>query len=245
MASNFIFNTRIDNLSRQNIFRTVDSFLESALFHQIATVNPEFLLLARKNTSFCETLNMCDLNIADGVGLHFAFWRKGKKLQARVTGADLMTYILQQAERKHLSVMCVVRKSGLSLWKDIRRAMKKQYPKLQIEGIVLNRTTSINMLRKEIQLKIKQSNIVLCNFGAPYQELFLSQLRNGSSDIRIAMGVGGSFDFLTGKTKRAPKWMRAIGLEWLWRLLLQPWRFCRIWNAVIVFPLRVLLEGQR
>jgi N-acetylglucosaminyldiphosphoundecaprenol N-acetyl-beta-D-mannosaminyltransferase len=194
---------------------------------------------------FRDTLNTCEMNIADGVGLYFSFWRKGKKLQARVAGADLMAYILQQAEQKNLSVMCVVRKSGLSLWKDIRRAMKKQYPKLQIEGIVLNHTTSINMLRKEIQLKIKQSNIVLCNFGAPYQELFLSRFRNDSRDIRIAMGVGGSFDFLTGKTKRAPKCMCAIGLEWLWRLLLQPKRFKRIWNAVVVFPIQVLFESRK
>lgn len=55
------------------------------------------------------------------------------------------------------------------------------------------------------------------------------------------MGVGGSFDYLTGKLRRAPRWMRTIGLEWLWRLILQPRRFRRIWNAVIVFPMKMIL----
>lgn len=55
------------------------------------------------------------------------------------------------------------------------------------------------------------------------------------------MGVGGSFDYLTGKQRRAPRWMQVIGLEWLWRLILQPRRFRRIWNAVIVFPMKMIL----
>jgi len=84
----------------------------------------------------------------------------------------------------------------------------------------------------------------LCNFGAPYQELLLAGLRNQPGTIRVAMGVGGSFDFLTGKVKRAPRWMRAVGLEWLWRLLLQPRRLKRIWNAVVVFPVQVFLKNK-
>jgi N-acetylglucosaminyldiphosphoundecaprenol N-acetyl-beta-D-mannosaminyltransferase len=243
--NSFIFNTRVDNLARQDIVQTVDIFLKSDSFHQIATMNPEFLLLSRTDTAFREILNRCELNVADGVGLHLALWRQGKILRARVTGADLTTYILQQAENKQLEVLCVVRKDGLSAWKDIRRALKKRYPKLQVEGIDTAPTTSIGMLRTETQQRINDAHIVLCNFGIPYQELFLSGLRNNPGSIRVAMGVGGSFDFLTGKIRRAPQWMRAIGLEWLWRLLLQPKRFTRIWNALIVFPIQILFTPAR
>ncbi|MDP2837735.1 MAG: WecB/TagA/CpsF family glycosyltransferase, partial [Candidatus Moranbacteria bacterium] len=65
------------------------------------------------------------------------------------------------------------------------------------------------------------------------------------SNIRLVMGVGGSFDHLTGRQQRAPNFLRIIGLEWLWRFVLQPWRIKRIWNAVIVFPLLVFLAWQK
>lgn len=240
VSSSLIFNTRVDNLTKRDIFHTVNTFLENPSFHQIATINPEFLLLARKHSAFRDVLNTCELNIADGIGVRFALWRQGEKLLERMAGADLMASILRQAEQKHLNVICVVRKDGLSNWNDIRRALTKQYPKLQADGMDVTHITSIDMLRAETQQRIRVSHVVLCNFGSPYQEFFLAGLRKNQSVIRVAMGVGGSFDFLTGKIKRAPKWMRVMGIEWLWRLLLQPSRYKRIWNAIIVFPIQVL-----
>jgi len=62
------------------------------------------------------------------------------------------------------------------------------------------------------------------------------------SSVKLAIGVGGSFDFISGKTKRAPKFLQSLGLEWLWRFILQPWRIKRIFNAIIIFPLLVLKE---
>ena len=85
--------------------------------------------------------------------------------------------------------------------------------------------------------------IVFCNFGMGYQEKFLYSLKNAkNAKIRLVMGVGGGFDFIMGKVKRAPLILRQIGLEWLWRLIQQPQRIKRIWNAVIIFPIRVILN---
>lgn len=245
MSSNlFLFGTRVDNLVRADVFRSIDAFLAGTEFHQIATVNPEFLLSARKDESFRSILNGCDLNVADGFGLHLGFWRQGKRMLSRTPGADLMTFILDQAERKNLSVFCAIRKDGLSDWEGIRRKMKRQYPKLRIDGIDIGKTNSADMLRSEVRDRIIGSHIVLCNFGAPFQERFLAGLRKSQGNIRLSMGVGGSFDFMTGKMQRAPRFMRAIGLEWLWRLIKQPSRFQRIANAVILFPLLVLFKSR-
>lgn len=240
MSNCFIFNTRIDNLAQESVTRQVDAFLTGEHFHQIATINPEFLLLSQADALFRDVLNTCDLNVVDGFGLHFALWCQGKKLRARMPGADLMMYILRQAEQRNLSVLCVVRKDGLSAWKDIRRSLKKQYPMLHVDGIDIKHTMVIGMLRAETHQRIKSAHIILCNFGAPSQEVFLAGLRNGQGAIHVAMGVGGSFDFMTGKLKRAPHWMRVVGLEWLWRLLKQPSRFRRIWRAVVIFPVQVV-----
>lgn len=239
-----IFETRIDNLTERDVFRSVDSFLDDTEFHQIATVNPEFVLLSRKDKGFRSILNGCDLNVSDGFGLNIAFWMNGKSMLSRTPGANLMLHILQEAERKNLGVFCVIRKDGLSDWESIRRKMKRHYPRLNIDGIDTKHTTSLDMFQEEIQQKIVGSDIVLCNFGAPYQEYFLAGLRKNAKRIRLAMGVGGSFDFMTGKMKRAPQWMRSIGFEWLWRLVRQPKRFQRILNAVILFPLLVLFKSR-
>ena len=240
----FIFQTRIDNLTRAETLQSIDAFLAQKDFHQIATVNPEFLLQARKDASFQKTLNGCSLNIADGFGLHVALWRQGKYLRSRITGADVMMYVLQQAEAQKLRVFCLVRADGLSHWSDVRRALKKQFPLLRVDGFDMDHTHSFDMLRATLQDRIKTSDIVLCNFGAPYQEVFLARLRNTKNSIRVAVGIGGSFDFITHKIKRAPRIMRKLGLEWLWRLIQQPSRFQRILNAVIVFPLLVLFKSR-
>ncbi|MFZ1720550.1 MAG: WecB/TagA/CpsF family glycosyltransferase, partial [Candidatus Moraniibacteriota bacterium] len=89
------------------------------------------------------------------------------------------------------------------------------------------------------QLPVAGYQLLFSNFRAPHQEFFIAKFKDKVSELRIGIGVGGAFDFLTGKRKRAPKWLRAIGLEWLWRVIQQPSRIRRIWNAVIVFPVRV------
>jgi len=87
--------------------------------------------------------------------------------------------------------------------------------------------------------------IVFANFGAPYQEKFLNSLKSAkNSKMRLVMGVGGSFDYLTGKIRRAPVFTRKIGLEWLWRLIQQPRRIKRIWNAVIIFPIKIIFQKR-
>ncbi|MDD5469685.1 MAG: WecB/TagA/CpsF family glycosyltransferase, partial [Candidatus Peribacteraceae bacterium] len=77
------------------------------------------------------------------------------------------------------------------------------------------------------------------------QDLWIDEHLRDFTTVRLAMGVGGTFDFLSGAVRRAPNFFRVAGLEWVWRLCLQPWRIRRIWNAVILFPLLVLRYGRR
>lgn len=79
-------------------------------------------------------------------------------------------------------------------------------------------------------------DILFCTLGAPYQEKFIYHNLKNLPSVKVVIGVGGAFDFLTGKIKRAPKIMRWMCLEWLWRLKKQPRRARRIYQAVIVFP---------
>jgi N-acetylglucosaminyldiphosphoundecaprenol N-acetyl-beta-D-mannosaminyltransferase len=77
-------------------------------------------------------------------------------------------------------------------------------------------------------------------FGSPRQETWIAKNLPRIPNVKRAIGVGGSFDFLSGRVRRAPRWLQRIGLEWFWRLLVQPWRAGRIVTATIRFPLYVL-----
>jgi N-acetylglucosaminyldiphosphoundecaprenol N-acetyl-beta-D-mannosaminyltransferase len=209
-------------------------FLNEDRFHQIATVNPEFILGAQKDADFRKILNDCDLNVADGMGIKLAFWRWGEKLRYRMAGIDLMQEILKIANRRQLKVFLAANSRGLSFWKDTALAIGKNYPDLEIDGENLEARPPFRGLAS----KRIEADIVFCNFGVPFQEKFLNFQKNGK--IKLAVGVGGSFDYLTGKLKRAPKWMQFFGVEWFWRLMLQPKRIKRIWSAVIVFTFKII-----
>lgn len=225
-----VFGVPIDNLSRAAILDRIEHWLIEGGFHRIATINPEFLLLAQSHPNFRTALQKADLRIADGVGIHFPFWLAGEKLLDRFPGADLLPEILKLAEANGYPVALAVHEQGLSNAEQIKTALLEQYPKLQVEML---------SLREPEQ---SQAVILLCNYGAPLQELYLETFRTRNTNFRLVMGVGGAFDFITGVILRAPYIMRRLGFEWLWRLLQQPSRFRRIWNAVVVFPVKVLSQ---
>lgn len=231
-----ILEVRIDNFSKKEILEKIESFLNDGNFHQVATINPEFILEAQKDDEFKNILNNSDLNVADGVGIWFAFLRFGKLLKARIAGADLMHEILKMADEKKLAVFLAVNKNGLSSYKETRDVLSKKYPNIKFDG------SDIDPMTTNYKPRTMNYELLLCNFGAPYQEKFINSLKDAK--ISIAMGVGGSFDYITGKSKRAPKIMRIFGLEWLWRLIQKspdkPRRWKRIWNAVIVFPIKII-----
>ena len=233
-----ILGVKVDNLSKQEIIDKISCFLNEDNFHQIATVNPEFILKAQKDEEFKNILNGCDLNIADGVGIKFAFWWFRNKLKSRMAGADLMQEILKIADEKKLKIYLATNKDGLSSFEEAREAILKQYPNLEIDGVNFE-VSEVSEVRPRYR-GLTSEDVVFCNFGAPFQEKFLNSVK--CDKIRLAVGVGGSFDYLTGKTRRAPKWMRIFGFEWFWRFLLQPKRIRRIFDAVVVFPVKIILN---
>jgi N-acetylglucosaminyldiphosphoundecaprenol N-acetyl-beta-D-mannosaminyltransferase len=230
-----ILGVRVDNLEKGEILEKIEDFLAGNKLCQIATVNPEFILTAQKDAAFKNILNSCDLNIADGIGIKFAFWKLGEKLKCRMAGMDLMDEVLKIANDRGLSVFLAANKDGLSSYEEVSAAIKIRYPNIRIGGINLDKKIS------NYQFTIHNSEnykVIFCNFGHPHQEFFLNSQKGAI--IGLVMGVGGSFDFWTGKLRRAPLWMRKIGLEWLFRLWKQPSRFLRIFKAVIIFPIKVI-----
>ncbi len=242
-----ILGVKIDNLSKKEIIVKVDNFLSEDKLHQIATVNPEIILKAKEDEVLFNVLNKADLCLADGVGIRFAFWRFGHHLQTRMTGIDLMWKILEIANEKQLTVLLVASKNGLTTWQETRDAILTVHPGIKISGVCIDPSAGHFDRSTELSnLNIKEGHtnfdVLFCNFGAPYQEKFIASLNRWSSWTRLAVGVGGSFEFIAGKIKRAPKIMRFLGFEWVWRFGKQPKRIKRIIKATIIFPVRVLFN---
>lgn len=233
---------KIDNISLVEAKYSIARFLRSKRFHQIATVNPDFIMTARKNKDFFSTINNADLSLADGVGINIPAFLENKNLKERIPGADLIDYILAYAQECNYSVFLLARADGLSSYAETKSAMLRRFPWLKISGCDVD-IHSQKSLDKTLQ-KVK-GHIVFANFGAPLQDVFLSQLRSfPENGTRLVMGIGGTFDFLTGKKLRAPLFIRKMGFEWLWRLILQPRRrLKRTFNYVVVFSLLCIWES--
>jgi N-acetylglucosaminyldiphosphoundecaprenol N-acetyl-beta-D-mannosaminyltransferase len=234
--------------------------------HFIATPNPEMLLEARKNPKFLEVLNSSSLNVPDGIGILWAAKyleitknNKSKTLKAikwifslisvllypkyikdilkeRVSGIDLMEKICQKSTQENLKIFLLGAKEGVA--EKTKEMLLKKYSDIQITGLYAG---SPKEEEKIIIDKINRSEaqILFVAYGAPFQELWIARNLKKLHDIKLAMGVGGSFDFIAKIRKRAPEWMRKIGLEWIYRLLQQPSRLKRIYHAVIKFPIKI------
>jgi N-acetylglucosaminyldiphosphoundecaprenol N-acetyl-beta-D-mannosaminyltransferase len=230
-----ILGVRIDNISARKTECLIEETLENNFAGKfVVTLNPEIVLKAHWDKKYCEILNSSGLNLCDGFGLRFAAWLEGRKIKARYTGVKLVDFALKLAKEKNLKVLIVMPKKSLSAPKEIERSIEEKYG--------LNAQAKYwdgqSLFESE---EANSADIVLVNFGAPSQEVFISENKDKFSRAKILAGVGGAFDYLTGKMKRAPTWMQKSGLEWLWRLVQEPKRVKRIITAVLVFPAMAII----
>ena len=241
-----ILGIKVDKINNQNVLNRVEDFLSSNKQNHIVTLNSEIVLKAQKDEEYFHILNNADLSVVDGIGLKFAGLTTGNNLQ-RITGIDLTKKILEIAQDKKLKIAVLNWKRGLSEKEDIEKALIKKYPDLEfvVEDIELSAgssESSAERLRRGGKFK---PVILFVTLGAPYQEKFIYHNLKKIPTAKLAIGVGGSFDFISGKVKRAPLIFQKLGVEWLWRLAMQPKRWKRIYKAVIVFPLMFITSYKK
>ena len=224
-----ILGVKVDNIDLAESLKKISDFLNSFGQHYVVTVNPEFIVEAQKNEEFKNILNSADLAICDGFGLVLATLGRLK----RVTGVDLSEELLKG--RLKTAKIFLLGGGGESA-----KILMTEYPQTVVgarQGGVVNNQTFFLDNNEIILKKISSSgaNILLVAFGQVKEENWIIRNLIKLPDIKVAIGVGGTFDYLSGQVKRAPKWLRSIGLEWLFRLMTQPQRFGRIFNATIKF----------
>ena len=203
----------------------------------IVTPNPEILTLANNDSSYKNILNKAKIALADGVGVIMAGKILGRSFKERTTGVDLLENLCKQVAEKPITVGFLGGKGGVA--EKTVECLQKKYPGLKVTFIGREWSDKLLKLPKLLRLPIKV-DILFVAFGAPKQEKWIYENLE-KLPVRVAIGVGGAFDYISGNIPRAPVFIRKIGFEWLFRLIAQPWRIKRQ-LALLKFAFLVLKE---
>ena len=230
-----VLGVRVDCLDMAAALDAIAHMVEEGGHHLVATVNPEFVMRARADSEFARVLESADLCLADGSGVVWAARRLGCTMQGPVTGVDLIPRLAALCADRRLRLFLLGAAPGVA--DDLASHLRADHPALE----VATHSGSPDPSSDAETLALVQGHrphVLLVAYGHPTQELWIDRMSDRLG-VAVAIGVGGAFDYLTGRVPRAPAWMRRAGLEWLFRLARQPWRVRRM--AVLpVYAWRVL-----
>lgn len=218
----------------------------------IVTPNPEMVMKSREDKEFRDILNKAEIALVDGVGIVWAARFLGISALTRVTGVDFMDRLCHDSVEKAATIGFLGGRNGVA--EKTAKCLKERYPGLRVvfvsdewgeEGFKkarkisesFGKTNGLDLENKSPQT-IDHIDILFVAFGFPKQEKWMSG-NLGKVPVKSMMGVGGAFDYISGDVKRAPEQVRRLGLEWLYRLVQEPWRAKRM-LALPKFVLMVL-----
>ncbi|MDD5731886.1 MAG: WecB/TagA/CpsF family glycosyltransferase [Patescibacteria group bacterium] len=265
-----ILDIPIDQVNFFDALKKIEELVKSGGHHQVATVNPEFIIHSTRDKEFKKALQNSSLNTADGIGILWAakyqkikktknqenkkisilkniqylvsniFWLKisllaiifnrkwlSSEIPERITGIDLMWELANRVQERNWKVFLLNWSGGRSKVWEVEEKLKTLYPRINIVGALDSYPEDRGLVEKIAKTK---PDILFVAFGSPKQEIFIHKnLKHLGA--KVVIGVGGSFDFIIGKAKRAPSIFQKLGVEWIWRLIQQPKRAGRIYNA--------------
>lgn len=197
-------------------------------FVHIVSLNPENLVIASENKTFKHVIETAQITIPDGIGVVLAARLQGVYIRDRVTGVDLMESMLELAGNMRLRVVLIGGRPNLAL--RVAQCQQEKYPEAKFFATMgfsdIKNPTKIEEEQVLGIVRKHKPHMIFAAFGSPEQELWLARHSKEFKGI-VCMGVGQGFDVIGGIVKRAPQWIQNIGLEWLYRLLTQPWRWRR------------------
>lgn len=220
-----ILGVKFNNITHIEAVGLVECFLDENKCHTVFTPNPEIVMAARKDSDFMKILNEADLVVPDGIGVVIASKFTKEKLKERVAGYDLVQGVFEKIKNKRYTVYFFGGAPGVV--EEAKAKMEALHKGIKIVG-VHDGYFDANQEKLIIEdIKNKKPDILLVGLGAPKQEKWIYEHKD-ELPVKVCIGVGGSFDGMSGKVKRAPKIFIKLGLEWFYRLLRQPSRFFRM-----------------
>jgi N-acetylglucosaminyldiphosphoundecaprenol N-acetyl-beta-D-mannosaminyltransferase len=188
----------------------------------IVAINPEKIIKAQEDPSLMELLNSADFQIPDGIGVILASKFKGGQIRERVTGIDMMLKLCETGAKHQKRIFLYGGKPGRA--DEAKVKLEEMYPGIQIAGTLHGYEKDQQIVRETINQS--QADIIFVAMGSPAQENWIIANKDTLHPC-VYQGVGGSFDVISGKIERAPEAFQKLGLEWLYRLMKEPWRIKR------------------
>ena len=212
-------------------------------FFQIVSLNPENIVIAQGNRTFKRIVKTARMTIIDGVGIELAARMLHIEVGERIPGVDLMNNLISLAGKTRSTVLLIGGRKNLA--EDLAKCYHQTYRKAKFIGIQGYRNVRNPTQKEEKDLRMivraAKPQIVFAAFGSPTQEIWLEKHKSLFRGC-VCMGVGGAFDYLSGRIRRPHSIIRRLGLEWLARLLKQPWRAGRQLR-LIVFAFSVIKQA--
>lgn len=235
------FGVRADDVTWDETLARIEGFIAEGTPHQIATVNPEFVMAARRDPEFRKIIDNAALALPDGVGLLWAGRILGQPLRQRVTGSDGVPRIAERAALKGWRLFLLGAAPGVA--EETARRLVNRYPGLEIVGVYAGSPTAKEEAEIINRVRRARPDVLFVAYGHPKQDKWIARNLQRLG-VPVCMGVGGAFDFIAGVQHRAPAWMQRLGMEHFYRLLRQPWRWRRQID-VYRFGLLALLAGLK
>lgn len=240
MGGDKILKITIPKETKEDILYKIKKYIEKPTgFFHIVSLNPENLVVAGENKEFKKVLVTAQIKLIDGIGIVLASRLLGIKIGERVTGVEFMEDLVRLATERRLRVLLIGGRGNLA--DSLARCYQKKYREAKFKGIegIRNIKNPLRSEEKKIFTIVSdfKPHLIFVAFGSPWQELWIKRHRNQFQNC-IVMGVGGAFDFLAGEVPRAPIIIRRLGFEWLFRLVVQPWRWRRqlrlVWFSLLI-----------
>lgn len=232
----------VDHITMPQALKKLESFLNEEKIHTIYTPNAEMMMTAHRNKNVKDILCSADLLVADGAGVVLASKILKTPLPERVAGFDLVKNSFSMDIGRKIRYFLLGSKPGIA--ETAAEKILEAYPNAEIAGCHDGYFTPEDEASIIHQINASGADILLVALGVPKQEQWIQKNKH-QLNIKVCIGVGGTLDVLAGNVKLAPAFFRNHGLEWLYRLYKEPWRFKRMLDLprFILLALKIRLFG--
>lgn len=230
-----VLGVRVDCLEREDLLARAVAWGQGETARTILYVNAYCLNIASEDADYHRILNAADLVYPDGVGAVWAARATSGARAHKITGADWIDAFCERAEAEGLRLFILAGKPGVA--RDACERLSRRYPRLQIAGAADGFFQELGEADTLRAIQEAQPDVLFVGMGTPRQEKWIAA-RRGELPARVVWAVGALFDYVAGVEPRAPGWMKALALEWLWRLMMDPggkWRRYILGNPLFVW----------
>lgn len=220
-----VFGVRVHAVSMDEAVRYILRFVQEGAPRQVVTADSSMVMMAQSDEHLREIINRADLVTPDSIGILWACRRHGIAMPERVSGVDIVSRLVQVSAQTGLRLYFLGAQPGVA--EQAVKRLQAIYPGVQIVGCHHGYFPPEAEAGIVQQIREARPDVLCVALGIPKQEKWIDRYRHVLG-VPVSIGVGGTFDVLSGRVRRAPLWMQRMGIEWLWRVTHNPRKISKV-----------------